>query len=340
MTTDNGSNADTIRTGELVVDHILSGDGEFLSHYGVKGMKWGIRNEDDSGGGSSGSSNGDYQKAHKPKAEPSPHEAAKNLAKQEEKSQAKFGEPKTPGFVSKHKKALLLGASAALVIGLTMRSGVAHQKLLAEIQAGAGKGITPSNFTRNVKLSKYNTWARNDYFHPSSFDRPEFSLPAGHTFHRISRQSETTFQRATYSTHNINDFNRYVVGFRNELGTGQLHHITYQAAEEIRVPNLRTVLDTLKETMPEGAQDHHVLELYQELSGGSWSSPKAERLLDALEAKGYGALVDEMDAGVIGDSPIVMFARNGVGPKSAIPLTPEAIANAEANLIELTNRKL
>jgi hypothetical protein len=83
----------------------------------------------------------------------------------------------------------------------------------------------------------------------------------------------------------------------------------------------------------------HLMEEYQKLSGGQWNNTQAEQLFGVLRKKGFGAIVDEMDAGVIGETPLVVFARDILGEKNNTPLTHDDITHAESNLIELENRK-
>lgn len=334
-----------LRIGRSVVSGLLSSDRSF-AHYGVKGMHWGIRKEDKTGSGSDASTQ-KWKKAHKPK-NPSEAEVKRNLAKNEKKSLAKLeGDgPAKQSFVAKNKKTLIkVGVAAGVVGGLYLSGKVWEAKTLKSIQENVGKDISAQDFKNHVNYSKMKTWGKNDYLHDSSFEREEFTLPAGHTFHRLSQKAETEFRGATYSTHNQDDLHRYIAQFRGELG-GDLHHVTFQANEDIRVPKLSTTLESLKESLIGGKEefrswytDERVLAKYQDLSGGSWDDNHAEGMFSSLRKKGYGAIVDEMDAGVIGESPLVIFARDLVGKKSSTPLTDDAIANAESSLVELSNRK-
>jgi hypothetical protein len=313
-----------------------------IIHYGVKGMRWGIRKEEETSERDAVTEK--YKAAHKPKKTPPLKEGAANLAKNEEKFKAKIDgdKPKNSAaakakkFASNHKVALTTGAA---ITALILANVIAEKRTVASIEELRGKSIDLETFSKHVMHSKIKTWARDDYFKPQSFDREEFSLPAGHTFHRLSTKGETSFKSATYATHSREDFDRYVAQFRQELDTPNLHHITFHAKEEIRVPKLGTVLETLKGVLSGDSTDDHALKAYQELSGGSWSDGRAQGLFSALRKKGFGAIVDEMDAGVIGETPLVIFATNALGSKSSNVMSNGDIRGSENNLVELENRK-
>lgn len=326
---------------------------EDLAHFGVKGMHWGVRKDDATGG--SRTATGDYKAAHKAKPTPSLKDGAANLAKNEDKFKAKSdgsgGKNEEKGrlktFVSDHKSAIIKTAvTGAVVAAIIIDAHVAAKKKRESHELYAGKEIPADVFAKHVMDSKMQTWAKNDYFKGDAFDRPEFSLPVGHEFHRISKVDEKDFGRATYSTHSKEDYDRYVAQFRQEKGGDgtKLRHVTFHAQEEIKVPALNTVLDTLKGVLSEHEpqatfQDSHVLSAYQDMSGGGWASGRAKNFFDVLERKGYGAIVDEMDAGVIGETPLVVFAKKMFGEKSSTPITSDDIDHSESNLIEINNRK-
>jgi hypothetical protein len=247
------------------------------------------------------------------------------------------------GLSDGQKKAIKAGVAIAVVGGLMLYG---HQQTAA-MKGMAGKSISASQFKKNVGASKLKTWGLSGYIQPSSHLREEFELPAGHTFHRISTTAEKTFSGGTYATHSTEDFHRYVSAFRQEKGSSTpLHHVTFTANQPIKIPSLATTLETIREHLTEvngaeaTAKEAH--SYYQSISGGSWSSMNAAKIGKRLAAKGYHGIVDEMDAGVIGESPLVLFtsAQHLFSAKVSNPLSAEAIKTAESSLIELTNRKL
>lgn len=212
-----------------------------------------------------------------------------------------------------------------------------------ELKLLAGKPISLDQYTKAMQASKYASWSGGGYIKESSYLRPAFSLPAGHTFNRISTAAEKTFGDSTYATHSISDFNRYIAGFSGEKSGIPLKHITFKATKEIKVPDLTTTLDSLETVLKKYSSDpiskEEVVRRYQGLSGGNWSDKHALGLFSELRKRGFGAIVDEMDAGVIGETPLVIFSKAVKPPKNAVPLTNSAMQRAKEALIELENRK-
>lgn len=219
------------------------------------------------------------------------------------------------------------------------------------MSAMAGKPLSTKQYMANVHHSMTQTWSHrgSNYITESSFLRKEVTLPAGHTFHRLSLRAEETFGNHTYSTTNLEDFRRYAtsfVGDRKEYG-GHMHHISWTTTKDFKVPNLTTVLDTVKEVMGREsdlpasmATSEHALKWYQANSGGTWSGERVTALFSALKDKGYHAIVDEMDAGVQGDLPLVIFNHETLTSKVAEVFTSADLKKAQQSVTELLDRKL
>lgn len=338
----------------------------YLAHYGIKGMRWGHHKVEETGPGRSSKSaekstsernsaareNALAKEYMAIKEKPRNKEAAaKELAKNEQKFLAKANpsvEGQRGGLTDKQKALLKVGIGVAAVGGLVLYAKYSNNKQIAAMREMAGKKIRLEQFNLHTQHSKMKTWGFGGYIQDSSFARKEFTLPPGHTFHRISTAAEDSFKHSTYATHSIEDFNRYAAVFRHEkIGESAFHHVTFSAKEAIKVPSLATTLETMREAMSKDlgrvVTPAEAKSKYEFLSGGGWHPTHDKHVgsfFSLLQNKGYGAIVDEMDAGVIGDTPLVLFTKNLLSEKVSKPLTEEALNLAEKSLIEITNRKL
>lgn len=301
---------------------------DFLAHYGVKGMKWGVRKADDS----SGYSKGEYVKALGKRTKQTPKEVEKALIESFDKSYSKL-DPSTEeprkGLTPTQKKALIAGGIAALAIAggvVAYKAGAFDDIQVNLINRKHGldvKGLTRPNppFTAETGQG----WYGREYLRPSSFDRPEITLPRGHEFFRLSTYPESTFNLndGTYMTSSQDDFLRYVRNFRGELGGKKLHKIAFAAEKEMRFPDTTTTLNALREVMETREKkfvtSEDVMYNYNKFSGGKWSDsdPVVSAFKKALISKGYAGIIDEMDAGVMGELPMVLFDTGVVGVKSS-----------------------
>lgn len=346
--------------------HIKDGTpGDYLAHYGVKGMRWGVRKEDELSPRELAAHNektkeymGQISTLPGPKTRA---EGEANLAANQAKFEAKFqpSQPKDDGkfkLSDAQKKALFITAGVGAYVGLNMYGEKLAGKALGGMMGGkpnwvqdmdglAGKPVPSSGHYQDlVSYSQAHTWFAGNYLTDSAFARPAYEIPAGTTFHRISSHSdEKDFKPGTYSTHSEADFNRYMSGFSGELGgqNAKLHHVTWQNKEPTKVPDLTTVLDHLGRTMQQSTgaskppKAKEVMQAYNSMSGGGWDSGHARGLMDSLKKSGYGALVDEMDAGVIGSTPIVFFGHEHATSKQSSPLSQKSFKEAESKLLEI-----
>lgn len=363
----------------------------YLEHHGVKGMRWGVINEDKTGSNKTGASKDEAGSnkigASKDKTNLSkagtPNDQvdylkikneylsiiktnntnptkivdqATNLIDNSKKFSQKFGpEPKKDAVVNQDEKGwrptsgqvktVLIGAA---FVGLVVYGAKADHKLISSLPR-PGEKIEAKQFQKAVSLSKRKSWVQPDgkgFIQESSFLQEEFTLPVGHVFRRISTREEDSFRQATYATSNLSDFNRYVAGFRQEKGPGaKFYETTFKATQEIKVPSLTKTLDVFhaaaneKQIGPTPYTREETMKMFTKMSGGAWNDPIAERFFKRLSDEGYSAIVDQMDAGVIGDAPLVLFNSANVGHKQSKPMTSKMISAAESSLTELANRK-
>lgn len=329
-----------------------------ILHYGVKGMRWGVRKKEELVGDKPTAKEEppvkrtakQYQDAAKKLSqERTPLEQqAKNLKENQKKFLAKADidsslKDDTPPEASKKgwrptKNQVLLTALGVAAVGAIAYGAYVSKEL------PPGARCSPAQFNYSVLRSKTASWTGNKFIDETSFRQKEFTLPAGHVFHRISTQVEGGFRSATYATHSIEDYNRYLTAFRHEKGSAALHHITFKATSDIRVPDLPTRLNAMHEAMRlynrHGVYtDADVVRAYTRLSGGGWNDSLAEHFFSVLRRDGFGAIIDDMDAGVIGDSPLVVFATDLLSSKNSSPITGSDIKAAAEGLFELANRK-
>lgn len=181
--------------------------------------------------------------------------------------------------------------------------------------------------------SGYHT-AKGTSFHPGFYppppkilDRPEFTIPEGYTFQRLSGAQEDSSQygtsRPAYSTFLSNDKRMY--GASGEFGS-KPYTVTYTAKGPTRVPSVSKVLETFKQVYEEENPgvtfpDKDIVKFYRNASGSRWDRPEHTKVLESLKKQGYSALVDDMDAGYMGDLPIIFFGD--ANPATSTPRPPK-----------------
>lgn len=312
-----------------------------LSHYGVKGMRWGVRKEEVSAT-ENAQTKAYISETPKP-IKPSLSEVEKSLADQE------MAFAKKAGFRITRKQALV-GVGAALTAGgayyAISRSDISPSSAVQKLRGGypkPGTKLSADEFSSLRQKSQLQVSLHNGYLTPKSYLQEEFTLPVGHVFHRISDTAETTFRERTYALHSDADYNRYLSEFsRPGSGFGNLHKVSFTAKTPIRVPSLTQRLDVLKETMSSDGRvptDSEVLREYGSLMKTYWSEPRANAYFVNLRKKGFGAIVDDADAGIAGESPLLLLNADNFSAKSSAAVTQKDVEDARGNLTEIRNRK-
>lgn len=370
-----------------------------LKHYGVKGMRWGVRRFQPYSKGSrrKGKELGKSRRSNSKESKGfnkalskinnrkiSSKEKARNLQDSMEKSLSKFEESskdtnnshKKKGLTDGQKKALKIAAGAAVVAALSVVAYKNRDNIKSLIDKGIdkvtkidtsgkltssdvnmsvikpGESVSTADFNKRVKESVSRLWSSKNYLTDEVMNREGITLPSGKQFNRLSKAAESTFSETTFATSTMDDFNRYVSGFREELKGDSLFHVTFKAKKDIKVPDTKTVMNTLEEVMKEGKYSYakqayvpqkvtkeKVVNTFNKLAGSSYTDDIGTRLMDKLRKKGFSAIVDEMDQGVIGDMPLLIIDPEAFTAKVANALSEADIRQAESLLKELTNRR-
>ena len=355
----------------------------FLAHHGVKGMKWGVRNDKGSSGvGTSsnetkGKQSSDYSSAIDTFYKNKSDEDLRREGEQKLKQQAAITFPSSKvatqdsadnesgakgGLTTQQK--VLIGVGATVAAGALVYYGKQYydnkglrefDSLSAKVAADSKQKVaakkllddkdrasreTLQNATRQETSSEWSrlfggssefrefeqaaSGASEGAFYrglktKKALSRPEFTIPEDTVFQRLSSTAETgkDYHLGAYSSFLTND--KAVYGSSTEFGSSP-YLVSYKAKGPVKVPSTQTVLDTLRSVKKKAdgstmTADETITQ-YHNLAGGNWkASPDAKNLVKALKKQGYSAIVDDMDAGYLGDLPIVFFG-NAVEVKS------------------------
>lgn len=211
----------------------------------------------------------------------------------------------------------------------TARNKAEHERQFNEI-FGEHPGFHP------VSNSE---WAGGGFFagiaNKKALDRPEFEIAEGTVFQRLSYHKEDSTEyginRPVYSTFLSND--KKIYGASSEFGSKAIS-VNFTAKGPTRVPSIATTLAHLKQVSVQASPSkkayyddpdkghERLLYEYHQMAGGSWDSQTARDLFSSLKSFGYGAIVDDMDAGYLGDAPVVFFGD--ANPASHVERAPNA----------------
>jgi hypothetical protein len=277
-------------------------------------------------------------------------------------------------LTSDQKMLIGLGAAAVLTIGVGYAAGRYQQKQAANFALNEQKKIglkkrdidfeTERNRTEHSSQFRSifghdpdfvpvasSEWAGGGFFagfsNKKAMDRPEFTIPKDTLFQRLSNHPEDSTEygvnKPVYSTFLSND--KKVYGASGEFGSKGLA-INFTAKGDTRVPNINTTVAHLKQVLKSNANDpakaaywdnnENVLTEYKQLSGGSWSSPTAQKLFTSLKSFGYSAIVDDMDAGYLGDAPVVFFGD--ANSATHVPRGPDAKVRDAVGMTKLSGK--
>lgn len=333
---------------------------KFLEHHGIKGQKWGIRKKDDIGGNDSASP---VQKALKEnKGPPLTKEQKALVAETQKKHDAKSEvseDDNAPGWRPTKKQVALVAAGAlfAAVVIYKVKTGKSPSTAAFSVDdylkvarsadtpgwvAGfAGTHMSPTDYKGLVENSAGRVWT-GQHVTAESFRQKAFSLPKGHEFFRISQRAENSFKDTTYAVSSTEDFARYLHTFKGAANSGA-QKISFKATSTVKVPDMHTQLEAMRQVLSTevGAKvtPEHVLENYAHMTGGGFTGPKSVKFLSVLRKQGFHAIIDEMDAGVYGESPLVLIDKTVFGKKTSTSLASLGADYLKAQLVDIKNRR-
>lgn len=310
----------------------------FLAHYGRKGMKWGVVNDDDSFQKTKNAVQNYFKKKdskelqvegqQKKKAQleklSSESSKTKSVLKDND-SDPPISDVKTGRLSRNQKIALGVGVTVA-VAGLAYygnqklapgRELKKKNKLLDdEMLSLFGPNMNP----RGPSNQKFFAGLANG----KALDRPGFTIPKSVEFQRLAGYAEdgSKYNKGTYASFLSNDKERYSENFGYDLAPVA---VKFNPKDDVRVPSTRTVLKTLKDLGGDDGSpltDDQAIKKYTQFSGGDWQKPEYQKLINGLKKQGYSALVDDMDAGYTGDLPIVFFGEPSNLTASTRPKPP------------------
>lgn len=310
----------------------------FLAHYGVKGMKWGVRKREGLKESFIHSSENFYKSktSSQLKVEAERKTKTKSATVHPTKRHDDgdpTGDDLRRGKLSKNQKIVLGVGVAAAAAGLAYYG---HSKLAkkepyqpiesddkkrlrengekrdAELDALFGvDGVrSPQKDLANAKLGDLINEQFGGLVNKKAFERPEFTIPKDTIFQRLSNGDETGegYNLGTYASFLTGDNGNY--GSSIEFGS-MVYNVNFNSKGDVRVPSLTSVLKTVKEVGGNGnpLSDDDAFALYHKMSGGSWRDDTSSKVIKSLKSQGYSAIVDDMDAGYLGDLPIVFFGE-------------------------------
>ena len=332
----------------------------FLEHHGVKGMHWGIRNDEEPVGES------EVQKALKanppPKQTPAQkaHHAEVKKAHDSHFNKSEAESPK--GWRPTKKQVALIGigavAAAAIIggavykakTGVPVKTSYSSEDYLKVLKSDntpgwvhgfAGKKMSPTDYAGLVENSTGRTWESGHFLTKESFSDTPISYPNGHQFLRLSYSPETSFGKSgTYAVGSEDDFARYL--FTNEFGK-KSHQIAFAAKEEIQIASPKEALDiahaSLISQKVKNPSAKDVVKEYETISGKSWSTPKAKSFIKELLKRGYDGIVDQMDVGSYGERPLVLFDDSEFDHKVATEVGKLDLNHFKEILTDIPNRR-
>lgn len=175
----------------------------------------------------------------------------------------------------------------------------------------------------------------------ASLDTKGRTIQAGTEFYRLSSKNNTRMGDITYVSTNRDDATRYraVLGSNGLLGKKQNFETTYKTTKKLSLPSEKERVDAFvklmdTKTIKYGGKEVTGREYLKKMGYGSdvrkldsvtlgqkhfnamngsagGNPPMASAYFNELRKRGYNALLDDNDAGIVSKDPLILLDANG-----------------------------
>lgn len=346
---------------------------DFLEHFGVKGMRWGIRKEETS----NISSSTETKKTNLSQLEKDVLKTVEKDGLTEERMRRLYGPkdknqdgPEAPRLTEQQKQALKKAVVVVGAAGALYALNHYGTKALIKRQLGsAGESANMVSF-----WTDHLSGAHRKPFDPSrsisKLSDEAVHLKAGSILKRISTDQELSIKpNGFYASYKDVDVERYKAAMPiywkiwNSEGTPATsgYIVNLRAKQDIKAPSPKETYELFKgfletkdslnpqrtwaEKFSWGMEGRHITN--DKIAKSAWYSfanlwsndhePSVKQFFEYIQSKGYNALIDINDAGSLGDSPLRIINSSIFEHAGADVLTEKAIKAAQKSVTRLSH---
>lgn len=311
---------------------------DFLAHYGVKGMRWGVIRDQDGGGRRRGSSQKltKEERAVLKEVGDSEHDSLLRKLKYGPEGEERKLTPKQKEYL---KTAAKIAAGAAVYYGLK----AAGERAVVNMTVGKDAPTELKSFWRNYQKPKI----------PFDFDNlstDRITLEPGSILTRISSAREKNIRAGGfYAAYKPEDITRYKAalpiywkqwGVANETGHG--FQISIRAKNGVKAPSQKEAFEIFNDMMkkrgavlPAGNKAKGMNFLAAAHSWVDKDDPITKNYFEHLKAWGFNGVLDFNDAGRLGEAPLRLLDSSEFEISKTAKLGTAAIRAAQSTITKV-----